>query len=196
MKTYKCANIRNIALAGHGGSGKTTLAEALIFKSGGNDRMGKVNDGNTICDYDPEEIKRKISLTTSLAYAERKDVKINIIDTPGQFDFIGGMFEGVRAAETTVICVPAKDGVQVGAVKAYKEAVKQGKARVFAVTKTDEENADFDKTLAGLKSTFGGSVCALSDRDSLSELVAGTDEALMEKYLDAGELTDEEIAKG
>ncbi|MDR0223048.1 MAG: elongation factor G [Oscillospiraceae bacterium] len=157
MKSYKCKNIRNIALVGHGGSGKTALAEALVFKSGGSDRLGRVPEGNTVCDYDPEEIKRKISLNTSLAYAEWKDVKINIADTPGQFDFIGGMYEGIRAAETVIIALPAKDGVQVGTIKAYNETVRQGKARVFAVTKTDEENADFGKALEGIEAQFGSS---------------------------------------
>lgn len=196
MKSYKTENIRNIALAGHGGSGKTTLAEALLFKSGGSDRMGKVTEGNTVCDYDPEEIKRKISLNTSLAYTEWKDNKINIIDTPGQFDFIGGMYEGVRAAETVIITLTAKDGVQVGTIKAYNEAVKQGKAKVFAVTKNDEENADFAKALASLKEQFGGEVCEISDRDAMSEAIAVTDEALMDKFLESGELSDEEFSKG
>jgi len=196
MKTYKCKNIRNIALTGHGGSGKTTLAEALLFKSGGSDRMGHVAEGNTVCDYDPEEIKRKISLNASLAYTEWKDAKINLIDTPGQFDFIGGMYEGIRAAETVLIAVPAKDGVQVGTVKAYKEAVKRNKAIVFAVTKTDEENADFNKTLADIKNKFGDKVCELSDKSKLSELIAETDEALMEKFFGGEEFTDEEFSKG
>ncbi|MBR5088822.1 MAG: GTP-binding protein, partial [Ruminiclostridium sp.] len=141
MKTYKCKNIRNIALAGHGGSGKTSLTEAMLFASGGIDRMGKIADGNTVSDYDPDEIKRKVSLNTSLAYAEWKDVKINIVDTPGQFDFIGGMYEGIRAAETVAIAVPAKDGVQVGTIKAYREAKRLGKATMFVVTKLDEENS-------------------------------------------------------
>ena len=196
MKSYKCKNIRNIALAGHGGSGKTTLAEALLFKSGGCDRMGKTTDGNTVCDHDPEEIKRKISLSTSLAYTEWKNTKINILDTPGQFDFIGGMSEGVRAAETVVIALSAKDGVQVGTIKAYNEAVKQGKGRVFVITKNDEENADFAKAVAGLKEQFGGEVCELSDRDAVSEAIAVTDEALMDKFLEEGELSDEEFGKG
>ncbi|MCL2086739.1 MAG: elongation factor G [Oscillospiraceae bacterium] len=159
MKAYQCKSIRNIALTGHGGCGKTTLADALVYKSGGSDRMGKVSDGTALTDFDPDEIKRKVSLNTALAYAEWKDVKINIIDTPGQFDFIGGMYEGIRAAESVVIALAAKDGVQVGTVKAHKEATKQGKAKIFAVTKIDEENADFDKTLAGLKEKFGNSVC-------------------------------------
>ena len=159
MKTYKCKNIRNIALAGHGASGKTSLTEALLYVSGGIDRQGKIADGNTVSDYDPDEIKRKVSLNTSIAYAEWKDVKINIVDTPGQFDFIGGMYEGIRAAETVVITVPAKDGVQVGTIKAYREAKKLGKATMFVVTKTDEENSSFYRVLEELKSNFGSSVC-------------------------------------
>lgn len=161
MKTYKCKNIRNVALAGHGGSGKTSLAEALMYVSGGLDRIGKVADGNTVCDYDPDEIKRKISLNTSLAYAEWKDVKINLIDTPGQFDFIGGMYEGMRAAESVIITLPAKDGVQVGTVKAFREAHKQKKATMFVVTRMEEENSNFYKCLEELKTNFGPSVCPI-----------------------------------
>ena len=161
MKTYKCKNIRNIVLAGHGASGKTSLAEAMIFATGGTDRQGKIADGNTVCDYDPDEIKRKVSLNTSIAYAEWKDVKINIVDTPGQFDFIGGMYEGIRAAETVVITVPAKDGVQVGTIKAYREAKKQGKATMFVITKLDEENSSFYHVLEDLKTNFGPSVCPI-----------------------------------
>lgn len=161
MKTYKCRNIRNVALTGHGGSGKTSLAEALMYVSGGLDRIGRVADGNTVCDYDPDEIKRKISLNTSLAYAEWKDVKINLIDTPGQFDFIGGMYEGMRAAESVIITLPAKDGVQVGTVKAFREARKQKKATMFVVTRMEEENSNYYKCLEELKTNFGPSVCPI-----------------------------------
>ncbi|MCR4779836.1 MAG: elongation factor G [Ruminiclostridium sp.] len=161
MKTYKCKNIRNIVLAGHGASGKTSLAEAMLFTAGGIDRQGRIADGNTVCDYDPDEIKRKVSLNTSIAYAEWKDVKINIIDTPGQFDFIGGMYEGIRAAETVAITLSAKDGVQVGTIKAYREAKKQGKATMFVVTKLDEENSSFYRVLEELKEKFGPSVCPI-----------------------------------
>ena len=161
MKTYKCKNIRNIALAGHGGSGKTSLAEALMFVSGGLDRMGKVSDGSSVCDYDPDEIKRKISLNTALTYAEWKDVKINIIDTPGQFDFIGGMYEGTRAAESVIITLPAKDGVEVGTIKAYREAQKNKKATMFVVTRMEEENSNFYKCLEELKTNFGPSICPI-----------------------------------
>ena len=158
MKTYTCKNIRNIALAGHGGSGKTSVAEGLLYKCGEIERMGKVSDGNSVCDYDPEEIKRKISLGTSLAYCQWKDVKINILDTPGQFDFAAGLYEGINAAESVVIALPAKDGVQVGTIKAYREAVKHGKTTMFVVTRMEEENSNFYKCLEELKTEFGPSI--------------------------------------
>mgnify|MGYP002512180225 CR=1 FL=1 len=161
MKTYKCRNIRNIALAGHGGSGKTSLAEALMFVSGGIDRMGKVADGTSVCDYDPDEVKRKISLNAAMTYAEWKDVKINIIDTPGQFDFAGEMLEGIDAAESVIITLPAKDGVQVGTIKAYREARTKSKASMFVVTRMEEENSNFYKVLEELKTNFGPSICPI-----------------------------------
>ena len=161
MKPYKCNNIRNIALAGHGGSGKTSLAESLMYVSGGLDRMGKVADGSTVCDFDPDEIKRKISLNAALAYAEWKDVKINIIDTPGQFDFAGEMLEGIRAAESVMITLPAKDGVQVGTIKAYNEAKSRKKASMFVVTRMEEENSNFYRCLEELKTNFGPTICPI-----------------------------------
>ena len=161
MKSYKCNNIRNIALAGHGGSGKTSLAESLMYVSGGLDRMGKVADGSTVCDFDPDEIKRKISLNASLAYAEWKDVKINIIDTPGQFDFAGEMLEVIRAAESVMITLPAKDGVQVGTIKAYNEAKSRKKASMFVVTRMEEENSNFYRCLEELKTNFGPTICPI-----------------------------------
>lgn len=161
MKPYKCNNIRNIALAGHGGSGKTSLAESLMYVSGGLDRMGKVADGSTVCDFDPDEIKRKISLNAALAYAEWKDVKINILDTPGQFDYVGEMLEGIRAAESVIITLPAKDGVQVGTIKAYNEAKSRKKASMFVVTRMEEENSNFYRCLEELKTNFGPTICPI-----------------------------------
>ena len=161
MKAYTCKNIRNVALAGHGGSGKTSLAEALMYVSGGLDRMGKVADGTTVCDFDPDEIKRKISLNTSMAYAEWKDVKINIIDTPGQFDFAGEMIEGIRAAENVIITLPAKDGVQVGTIKAFNEAKARKKATMFVVTRMEEENSNFYRCLEDMKTNFGPTICPI-----------------------------------
>lgn len=161
MKTYKCKNIRNIVLAGQGGSGKTALAEAMMFKSGNIERLGNTSDGNTVCDYDPEEIRRKISLNTSLAYAEWKDVKINIIDTPGQFDFIGGLNEGIRGAEAVIITLTGKDGVSPGTKVSYNKAVLENKARMFVVTRMEEENSDFYRVLTQLKTEFGPTVCPI-----------------------------------
>lgn len=151
--------IKNIALAGHSGSGKTTLADALMFKAGVSDRAGKIADGTTICDFDAEEIKRKISINTALASFEYEDTKINLIDTPGLFDFAGELTEGIRAADTVMITVSAKSGVKVGTKKAYAEAVKAGKSKMFAITKIDDENANFYNVLTNLKTVFGPTVC-------------------------------------
>ena len=159
MKHYDINKIKNIALAGHNGSGKTSLAEALLYKTGVTDRLGKTSDGTTICDYDPEEIKRKISISTSLASFEYNDYKINLLDTPGLFDFASEMIEGIHAADTVMITVSAKSGVKVGARKAYAEAVKQGKSTMFVVTKIDDKDANFFNVLTELKTVFGPTVC-------------------------------------
>ena len=159
MKDYDVNKIRNIAFAGHNGSGKTSLAEALLFKAGASDRFGKTADGTSVCDYDPEEIKRKISINTSLASFEYNDHKINILDTPGLFDFAGEMTEGIRASDTVMITVSAKSGVKVGTRKAYDEAVKQNKSKMFVITKIDDKDANFFNVLTELKTVFGPTVC-------------------------------------
>lgn len=161
MRQYLAGKIRNVALAGHGGSGKTSLAEALLYKSGAADRLGKVTEGNTVCDYDPEEIKRKTSISTAVAPFTWGSNKINIIDTPGLFDYEGEMNEGIRAAESVLIAVSGKSGVNVGTEKAYKLAKASNKATMFFVTKLDAENADYYKVLEGLKAQFGPSVCPI-----------------------------------
>ncbi|MDE7097889.1 MAG: elongation factor G, partial [Ruminococcus sp.] len=141
------------------GSGKTSLAEALLYKAGASDRLGKTADGTTVCDYDPEEIKRAVSISTSLASFKYNDLKINILDTPGLFDFAAEMLEGIRASDTVMITVSAKSGVKVGTRKAYDEAVKQGKSTMFVVTKIDDKDANFFNTLTELKTVFGPTVC-------------------------------------
>ena len=161
MRDYLANEVRNIVLLGHSGCGKTDVVEAMLYFTKATDRFGKTEDGNSVSDYDPEEIKRKISLGTSLAYCQWKDVKINILDTPGQFDFAAGMYEGLSAAESAVITLPAKDGVQVGTIKAYREAVKHGKATMFVVTRMEEENSNFYKCLEELKTEFGPSICPI-----------------------------------
>ncbi|MGN1103101.1 MAG: GTP-binding protein, partial [Huintestinicola sp.] len=159
MKQYEAANIRNIAVAGHAGSGKTSLAEALIYKAGASDRLGKTVDGTTICDYDQDEIKRKASLNTALAAFEYNDIKVNLLDTPGLFDFAGGMYEGAAAADTMLITVSAKSGVKVGTEKAYELASELGKAKMFVITKVDDQDANYFNVLTELKTKFGPSVC-------------------------------------
>ncbi len=159
MTNYDVTQIRNIAFAGHNGSGKTSLAEALLYKAGASDRLGKIADGTTVCDYDPEEIKRAISISTSLASFNYNNNRINLLDTPGLFDFAAEMVEGIRAADTVMITVSAKSGVKVGTRKAYDEAVKQGKSKMFVVTKIDDKDANFFNVLTELKTVFGPTVC-------------------------------------
>lgn len=159
MNDYRAENIRNIAIAGHSGSGKTTLAEALIYKAGASDRLGKTSDGNTVCDYDPEEIKRKASLGASIASFEYNGLKLNLLDAPGLFDFEADMLEAVRAADTVMITVSGKSGVKVGTEKAYKAARKAGKATMFVITKVDDPDANFYNVLTDLKTVFGPTVC-------------------------------------
>lgn len=159
LKQYDAKHILNIAMAGHSGAGKTSIAEAMLYLSKASDRLGKIGDGNTVLDYDAEEIKRKVSVLTAVAPVEWKNSKINIIDTPGLFDFEGGVCEGFRAAETAMIVVSAKDGVNVGTEKAVKAANKAGLTKVFFVNGVCDEDARFYRVLESLKATFGASVC-------------------------------------
>ena len=156
---YASKDIRNILVAGHAGCGKTTLVEALLYLSGATERMGRVEDGTAASDFDPEEIRRKVSLNASVVPVEYQGVKYNLIDAPGLFDFETGAAEGVMAAESVLICVSGRSGVSVGAEKAYRLAVKNNKARMIFVTKTDLENADYFKILEQMKIEFGPSVC-------------------------------------
>ena len=159
MKQYGTENIKNIAIAGHAGSGKTSLAEALLYKTGMTDRLGKIIDGNTVLDFDPEEIKRKASMNSALAYFDYEGTKFNIIDTPGLFDFAGGMHEGISAAGTVLITVSAKSSVKVGTEKAYEAAVENKKSTMFVITKVDDPDANFYNVLTDLKTVFGPTVC-------------------------------------
>jgi elongation factor G len=160
MKDYTVDKLRNVCLMSHGGAGKSTLAEAMLFNTGVLDRFGKVNDGTTTTDYDPEEVKRKISISTALAPCEWKDCKINVIDTPGYFDFVGEVKQGIRVSDSAVILVPAKGGVAVGTEKSWDYAKEQGIPKMFFVSKMDEENANFFEVLGQLTNTFGKGVIA------------------------------------
>lgn len=159
--SYTPDKIRNVMLAGHGSGGKTSLAEAMLYLAKGTDRLGNTADGNTVSDFDPEEIKRSASISTALAPLDYKGCRINLIDTPGLFDFELGMYEGVMAAETVLMVLSGRSGVSVGTLKANKIAVKNNRARMFFVSKISVENADFQKTLGELQSNFGSSVCPI-----------------------------------
>ena len=153
--SYSVQNIRNVCLLGHSGSGKTALAESLIYITGAIDRMGRVADGNTVCDYDPEEVKRQISISTAVAPLEYKGCRINVLDTPGAFDFSGEVMEALRAADAAVIVCSAKDGISVGLEKAWKYCRRDDMPRFVYISKTDEENSDYNATFEALRERFG-----------------------------------------
>ena len=241
MKEYNYKNLRNVGLIGHGATGKTSLAESLLFYTNNTDRLGKVEDGTTVMDYEQEEKKRKISLSTSVASFEDSNVKINIVDMPGYFDFQGEMAQGMRAVDIATIVVCAASGIQVGTEKAWDYCEKIKLPRAFFVNKMDRENANFDKVLDQMKEMFGTSVVPIqypigkeSDfngiinvisktalvynaktskmetseipedlkdkveecKQMVMEAVAETDEELLDKYLNDGELCDEDIYNG
>ena len=156
---YTSKDIRNILVAGHASCGKTTLIEALLYATGATERMGRVEDGSTVSDFDPEEVRRKASLNSSVVPVESQGTKYNLIDAPGLFDFETGACEGVMAAESVLICVSGRSGVTVGAEKAYRLATRNNKARMVFVTKMDLENADYFKILEQLKIEFGPTIC-------------------------------------
>ncbi len=160
MKDFTSEKIRNVCLISHGGAGKTTLAEAMMFNSGALERFGRVEDGTTASDFDPEEIKRKSSISTSICPCEWKDHKINVIDTPGYFDFVGEVKQGIRVADSAIILVSAKSGVAVGTEKAWAYANQSNLPRMFFVNGMDDENEDFYKVLEQLVSTFGKNIVA------------------------------------
>ena len=241
MKNYNFESLRNVGLIGHGATGKTSLAEALLYYTGTTDRLGKNEDGTTVMDYEAEEKKRGISLSTSVACVESNNTKINIVDMPGYFDFEGEMIQGMKAIDIATIVVCAVSGVEVGTEKAWKYCNKVNIPRAFFINKMDRENADFDKTLKQMKEKFGLSIVPIEYpigkeenftgvvniisqkafkldnktkkmvsidipadlidkvnecRQMIMETVAETDEQLLEKYLENGELSDEDIYSG
>ncbi len=175
MKAYSAKDIRNIAVAGHSGRGKTTLAEAMLYLAKATDRLGRVADGNTVLDFDAEEKRRKATIATAMAAFEWNNTKINLLDTPGLFDFAGGVSEGIRAAESVLIVLGSGSGIDVGAEKAFKAASDRGIAKMFAVTRCDAENTNFQTTLAALKEEYGSAVCPvvvpLTQGDSVTSYV-------------------------
>ena len=162
MENYSADKIRNIALFGHVGSGKTTLAEAILYYTKAINRQGRINDGNTTLDYDPEEIKRQMSVGLSVACCEYKGSKINIIDTPGDFDFLGEEMSGIRIADSGVIMISAKGGTSVGSEKAIRLLNGKKVPFLFFMNRMDEPNADFEAVAARMMERYGSSVIPLS----------------------------------
>jgi elongation factor G len=158
LKTYDAKDIRNVLLVGHGGSGKTSLLEAMLFTSGALTRMGTVEDGSTVSDHDPDEQRRNISVSLSMAPVVWKDVKINVLDAPGTADFVGDLRYAVRAADAVIVVVSAVDGVEVQTEYAWELAVEENLPRAIFVNKLDRERADFDPVLGQLVSSFGNQV--------------------------------------
>jgi elongation factor G len=240
VKTYEAKDIRNVLLVGHGGSGKTTLLEAMLFASGATTRMGAVEDGNTVSDFEPEEVKKGISVSLGMAPVEWNGVKINVLDAPGYADFIGDVRSGITAADAVVLVVSAVDGVEVQTEVAWELAVEAGLPRAILINKLDRERASFERTLDQLVQAFGTQVAPLElplgeehdfegvadllgrkayrygsgpnaeegewpddisgkadpYREKLMEAVAESDDALIEKYLEDGELSEEEVVHG
>ncbi len=161
MKTYQTKDIRNVALISHGGAGKTSLAEALLYTSGATNRLGKVDNGTTVTDFDPDEIKRQMSINTTLAPLEWQNTKINIMDTPGYFDFQGEVQAALRVADAALIVICAASGVEVGTEKVWEFAEDYNLPRLVVINKMDRENANFTKTLEQAREHFGMGVIPL-----------------------------------
>ncbi|MGE5358953.1 MAG: elongation factor G [Bacteroidales bacterium] len=242
MKVYDAASIRNVAIVGHGGSGKTQLASALLFDAGVGNRLGRVDDGTTVTDFDEEEIARKHTLSTSVAFAEWNKTKINLIDTPGFGNFLSDARAGMNVADAAMVVVDAVSGVEVQTEKVWEIASDLGLPRFVVLSRVDRERASIDRSLESLQAAFGRAVIpvqlpigeektfkgvvdlvamkaytfatdgtgkvtegavpgdmnerATAAREALVEMVAEADDSLMEKFFEAGTLTQEELLSG
>lgn len=154
MKAYNTENLRNVCLIGHGGSGKTSLAEAFLFSSGAVNRIGKVSEGNTVSDYLPEEVKHKVSISTSTIPIEWQGAKINVLDTPGYSDFYGEVKSALRVVECGILVICGVSGIEVQAEIVWDSMDEQELPRMIFINKLDRENASFDKTLEQLKNAY------------------------------------------
>ena len=161
MRRYDPQHIRNVALVGHGHCGKTSLAEAMLWVSKATTRLGRVEDGTTASDFDPDEVKRRISISTAIVPVEWDDAKVNVLDTPGYVDFVGDVCGALRVVESAVIVVDASAGVEVGTERVAELARENGVARVVFVNKMDRENADFDATIASLRASLGSGIAPI-----------------------------------
>ena len=242
MKVFNSEQIRNIGVGGHSGSGKTSLVETMLFAMGETTRIGATEQGNTISDYNEDEIERQVSINTSILHGEWKQTKLNMIDTPGFSDFYGDVVSGMRAADFMMIVVSAADGVQVGTERVRQMADRYHLPRFYVINKLDRENVDFDSVYKELRDRFGkklaiaqfpaesgpnfttvidvikqkaykyahdksgkvteeavpGNLQAQVDkiRNELVETVAESDDALLETYFEAGELTEAQLLEG
>ncbi len=242
MKEYTPDHLRNISLIGHGGSGKTSLTEAMLFASGGTTRQGKVEEGNTLSDYHPDEVQRQISINASLLNCEWRGNKLNLLDTPGYLDFTGEVKCALRVSETALLVLKAVEGVEVGTEIVFKYTGEFGGSAVMVVNKLDQENADFDAAVTQARESLSHDVVPLQFplrqglnfdsivdvvrmkllkfqpgangkyteqeipadaaeraqqlRQQLLELIAETDENLLNKYLESGGLSDDEVRAG
>src|SRR5688500_7738515 len=151
MREYRSADIRNVAVVGHGASGKTSLVDALAFVSGASKRHGSIRDGTTLTDYSPEEIERHYSINVGCAFAEWMDTKINLIDCPGYLDFVGDAIAGLAAADGALVVVGAASGVEVGTEKMFREAIERQDPVLFVVSMLDKEHASFDRAYQDIK---------------------------------------------
>ncbi|MCL6581036.1 MAG: elongation factor G [Firmicutes bacterium] len=158
MKKYAIADIRNVALVSHGGAGKTTLAEAMLYDAGATERLGRTTEGNTVMDHDPEEIRRQVSINAAVAPLEWQGVKVNLVDTPGYFDFVAEVKSSLRVVDSVVVVVDAVGGVEVGTDLVWQYANENDLPRLIFINKMDRENASFERVLESLRSAFGRNV--------------------------------------
>lgn len=196
MKGYSSDKIRNVVLLGHGGCGKTTFLEAALLATKVINRLGKVEDGNTVSDYDKMEIEKKYSINTTMVPVEYNGYKYNFLDTPGFFDFVGEVDSAMSTVSAAIIMVDASEGIQVGTEKAWELCSETDTPKFMVLTKIDKDNVDCDKLVEQIREKFGNSVVTDEDEDALREAVAGTDEALMEKFFNDEPFTDEEFTNG
>lgn len=196
MKGYSSDKIRNVVLLGHGGCGKTTFLEAALLATKVINRLGKVEDGNTVSDYDKMEIEKKYSINTTMVPVEYNGYKYNFLDTPGFFDFVGEVDSAMSTVSAAIIMVDASEGIQVGTEKAWELCSETDTPKFMVLTKIDKDNVDCNKLVEQLREKFGNSVVTDDDEDALREAVAGTDEALMEKFFNDEPFTDEEFTNG
>ena len=196
MKGYNSETIRNIALVGHGSSGKTTFVEAALLATGVISRLGRVEDGNTVSDYDKMEGEKGYSINLSVVPVEYNKVKLNFLDTPGFFDFVGEVNCALRAAEAAAIFVDASSGIQVGTEKAWASCKQFNVPRFFVINKTDKDNVDVAAVVASLKAKFGSGVVTMDETDAINEAIAETSEELMDKFFGGEEFTEEEFNQG